>query len=92
MISKAKSVRGSSQAIDYILNDKGQAIELDRNGLVGKDGKEILQELRMVQSENQNCKNNTISIVLSPDADQGKLSNKELRLSLIHISEPTRPY
>lgn len=42
MISKAKSVRGSSQAIDYILNDKGQAIELDRNGLVGKDGKEIL--------------------------------------------------
>ncbi|WP_313139196.1 relaxase/mobilization nuclease domain-containing protein [Myroides sp.] len=82
MISKAKSVRGSSQAIDYILNDKGQAIELDRNGLVGKDGKEILQELRMVQSENQNCKNNTISIVLSPDADQGKLSNKELRKAL----------
>ena len=44
--------------------------------------KEILQELRMVQSENQNCKNNTISIVLSPDADQGKLSNKELRKAL----------
>ena len=52
MVSKAKSVRGSSQAIDYILNDKGQAVELDRNGLVGSDGKEILNELRMVQETN----------------------------------------
>lgn len=82
MISKAKSVKGSSQAIDYILNDKGLAIELDRYGLVGKDGKEILQELRMVQAENHNCKNNTISIVLSPDTGQGKLEMHELRTML----------
>lgn len=83
MISKAKSIKGSSQAIDYILNDKGQAIELDRNGLVGNDGKEILQELRMVQAENRNCQNNTMSIVLSPDAEQGSLSSDELK-KLLH--------
>lgn len=82
MISKAKSVKGSSQAIDYILNDKGLAVELDRYGLVGKDGKEILQELRMVQVQNRNCKNNTISIVLSPDAGQGKFEMHELRTML----------
>lgn len=82
MISKAKSVRGSSQAIDYILNDKGLAIELDRNGLVGNDGKEILQELRMVQAENRNCQNNTMSIVLSPDAEQMNFSQDELRKML----------
>lgn len=82
MISKAKSVKGSSQAIDYILNDKGLAVELDRYGLVGKDGKEILHELRMVQAENRHCKNNTISIVLSPDGGQGKFEIHELRAML----------
>jgi len=82
MISKAKSVKGSSQGIDYILNDKGLAVELDRNGLVGKEGKEILRELRMVQFENRNCLNNTLSIVLSPDVGQGSFSNEELKKML----------
>lgn len=82
MISKAKSIKGSSQAIDYILDDKGLAVELDRYGLVGNDGKEILQELRMVQDQNRACQNNTISIVLSPDAGQGKFEMHELRTML----------
>jgi len=82
MISKAKSIKGSSQGIDYILDDKGLAFELDRNGLVGKDGKEILQELRMVQAENRTCQNNTLSIVLSPDARQRSLSPEELKKML----------
>jgi len=82
MISKAKSIKGSSQAIDYILNDKGLAVELDRYGLVGKDGKEILRELRMIQAENRACQNNTISIVLSPDAGQSKFEIHELRTML----------
>ena len=79
MISKAKSIRGSGKAIDYILNDKGQAIELDRNGLVGTNGNEILQELRMVQAENTACHNNTISIVLSPDSKQGDYTQEQMR-------------
>lgn len=82
MISKAKSVRGSSQAINYILDDKGLAIELDRNGLVGNDGESILKEFRVVQQTNRNCQNNTISIVLSPDAEQMKFSHDELRVML----------
>jgi len=82
MVSKAKSIRGSSQAIDYILNDKGQAIELDRNGLVGSNGKEILSELRMVQGGNTTCHNNTMTIVLSPDSKQGDYSQEELKAFL----------
>jgi len=82
MVSKAKSIRGSSQSIDYILNDKGQAIELDRNGLVGTNGKEILSELRMVQEENKTCHNNTMTIVLSPDSKQGNYSQEELKTFL----------
>lgn len=82
MISKAKSIRGSTQAIDYILNDKGQAVELDRNGVAGQNGKEILSEFRMVQAENKVCNQNTISIVLSPDSQQGKYSEEQLRAFL----------
>lgn len=79
MISIAKSIAGSSQAINYVLDDKGKAIELDRNGLIGTNGEDILQELRMVQAENTNCQKNTISIVLSPDAKQGNFSQEELK-------------
>jgi len=79
MVSKAKSIRGSSQAIDYILNDKGQAVELERNGLVGINGKEILSELRMVQDGNKACHNNTMTIILSPDSKQGDYTQEQLK-------------
>ena len=80
MVSKANSTKGSTQAIDYILSDKGQAIELDRNLVSGNTGKEILEEMRFVQSANRNCVNNTISIVLSPGQDIGKnLQGDEMR-------------
>lgn len=81
MVSKAKSTKGSSQAIDYLMNDKekGEALILDRNGIVGTTGKDILQEFRFVQDSNRNCVNNTISMVISPNQEIGKnLSNKEL--------------
>lgn len=78
MVSLAKATKGSTQAIDYIMNDKGQAVELDRNYVVGEDGKDILAEFREVQSLNTRCENNTYTIVLSPDATQVKFSNEEL--------------
>lgn len=80
MVSKANSTGGSSQAIDYILNDKGKAEELDRNGVVGENGKEILAEMRFVQSQNNNCKNNTISMIISPNQTAGTdFTRTELR-------------
>ena len=80
MVSKANSTKGSTQAIDYILSDKGQAVELDRNLVSGSNGKEILDEMRFVQSANRNCVNNTISIILSPGQDIGKnLQPDEMR-------------
>lgn len=74
MVSKASSRQGSRQAIDYILSDKvlGKAIELDRNGLVGRNGTEILNEMRFVQSTNKRCLNNSISLIISPNPDVGK--------------------
>lgn len=69
MVSKANSTYGSSQALDYILNDKGQAIELDRNKLIGDTGQELFQEFRKIQSCNKRCQRNTFSIVLSPSSE-----------------------
>ncbi len=82
MVSKASSRQGSRQAIDYILSDKilGKAVELDRNGVIGRNGTEILNEMRFIQSTNKRCLNNTISLIISPNPDVCKnLTNGQLR-------------
>lgn len=87
MISKAKSIKGSVAAIDYIQNDKelGNAVELARNGIVEDKSKEIMKEFRLMQSANENCKNNIISIVISP-SDERQFGNNELRkIGLEHL-------
>ena len=78
MVSKATATKGSSQAFDYLLDDKGHAQELDRNLLTGDKGQELLAEFREVQSQNTNCINNTYSIVLSP-SNERSFTNDELR-------------
>lgn len=74
MVSKASSRQGSRQAIDYILSDKilGKAVELDRNGFIGGNSTEILNEIRFVQATNKKCINNTISLIISPNPELGK--------------------
>lgn len=78
MVGLGASTKGSTQALDYILNDNGKAIELDRNLLSGTDGVELLSEFRFVQQFNRNCANNTFSFVLSPAPDR-EYSLNELR-------------
>ena len=77
MVSKAKAVKGSAQAINYILDDKGQAQELGRNLVSGENGEEILAEMREIQEMNARCENNTYSIVLSP-SNEREFTNREL--------------
>lgn len=78
MVSKAKATKGSSLAIDYILDDKGKAIELDRYGIAGENGMQILAEFRSIQASNSRCENNTYSIVLSP-SNEKTFTMEELR-------------
>ena len=78
MVSKATATRGSSQAFDYLLDDKGHAQELDRNLLTGENGQELLAEFREVQAQNTNCINNTYSIVISP-SNERSFTNDELK-------------
>ncbi|MBB4808315.1 hypothetical protein HNP38_003662 [Chryseobacterium defluvii] len=80
MVSKAKSIRGSAKSIEYIQSDKvlGDAMELDRNGIISSDPNEILQEFRLMQEANEKCQKNTISIVISPSSEK-EFSKAELR-------------
>lgn len=78
MVSKATATKGSSQAFDYLLDDKGHAQELDRNLITGENGQELLAEFREVQAQNTNCINNTYSIVLSP-SNERSFTNAELK-------------
>ncbi|GIM53295.1 relaxase/mobilization nuclease domain-containing protein [Capnocytophaga cynodegmi] len=78
MVSKATATKGSIQALDYLLDDRGKAIELDRFGIAGENGMEILSEFREVQALNTRCINNTYSIVLSP-SNEREFSLEELR-------------
>lgn len=80
MVSKAKSIKGSSASIEYIQNDKalGDALELDRNGIISDRPNEIMKEFRLMQEANEKCQKNTISIVISPSSEK-KFSKAELR-------------
>lgn len=78
MVGKGKATGGSAQAIDYILNDKGKAVEVSRNMLGGENGAEILAELRNTQQSNTRCENNVYSFVVSPDPNQKKFTMPEL--------------
>lgn len=78
MVSKATATKGSIKAINYLLDDKGKAVELDRFGISGENGTEILAEFREIQRLNTRCENNTYSIVLSP-SNEREFSLDELR-------------
>lgn len=79
MIGKGKSIGHTVNAIEYAEN-KLNAIELDRNMLVGKNPREIAEEFRIFQDMNSRCKRNTFSFVISPSIEDSKnLSTNDYR-------------
>lgn len=81
MISKAKSIKGSVASVSYILNDKGEAYELARQGIASQKPGEIMKEFRMMQECNTRCENNMVSMVISPSSEK-KFTNPELQTIL----------
>lgn len=79
MIAKAKSISHGGKGIDYALN-KDKAEVIDKRHIVGENGAEIKKEFGLFQNQNQRCKNNDISFVLSPEPKDGKkLTNKDFK-------------
>lgn len=87
MVSKAKATKGSARAIDYLFADKGQAVELDRNGIAGMNGTEILSEFREIQALNGNCINNTYSIVISPSNERDFTDGELKRIGQFYLEQ-----
>ncbi|WP_405565282.1 relaxase/mobilization nuclease domain-containing protein [Polaribacter sp. Asnod6-C07] len=80
MISKAKSCPGGTALFNYVINEN-KGYELLRNNISGVTPKEMYSDFSILQQQNLRCKNNTISIVLSPTInDSIKMTNEQLKL------------
>ena len=79
MIALAKSCSGGGSLLNYIMSDK-KGYELFRSNLCGRNPKEMMEEIKIIQDFNQRAINKTLSLVLSPSIEDGKkLSDYELR-------------
>ncbi len=76
MIAKAKSCIGGSALIGYVVNEK-KGYELERQNLSGETPSQLYTSMQVIQNQNLCCKNNTISIVISPEISDGKILTDE---------------
>lgn len=80
MIGKGKSISHTGASMGYGWDQEKDAKVVYRKHLAGDNPKEITQEFKIVQSQNQRCKKNTLSFVLSPTIEDGRdLEDKELK-------------
>ena len=79
MIGKGKSISHTLASMNYGWNQEKQAEVIFKEHLAGDTPGEITEEFRIIQSQNERCKNNTLSFVLSPAIKDGQdLSGKKL--------------
>ncbi|WP_350290514.1 relaxase/mobilization nuclease domain-containing protein [uncultured Croceitalea sp.] len=80
MIGKGKSISHTKASISYGWNQEKDAEIVHSQHLAGENPKEITEEFKIIQSQNQRTQRNTLSFVLSPSIEDGKkLSKKELK-------------
>lgn len=89
MIGKGKSIAHTRASMAYGWNQEKNAEVVFRQHLVGEDPSEITSEFRFIQQQNTDCRKNTLSFVLSPTIEDGKmLSTEDLEnLSSRFVSE-----
>ncbi|TVZ14884.1 relaxase/mobilization nuclease domain-containing protein [Maribacter sp. MAR_2009_72] len=80
MIGLGKSISHTGASMGYGWDQEKEAKVVFREHLSGEKPKEITQEFKIIQSQNHQCKKNTLSFVLSPTIEDGReLKDKELR-------------
>ena len=74
MICEIKSTKGSVKSMSYQANDKGFAIEVGRNGLIGDDPKEWHKQMRAIerQYDRANFENKRVTQVISLTKEEAK--------------------
>ncbi|MDT0651316.1 relaxase/mobilization nuclease domain-containing protein [Autumnicola edwardsiae] len=79
MIGKGKAIAHTRASMQYGWNQEKDAQVIFSQNLTTDSPNEVTAEFRFTQELNQNCKNNTLSFVLSPTIEDGKhLDKKEL--------------
>ena len=71
MIAKAKTCIGGTALFNYVINPN-KGYELVRNNLSGETPKDMFLTMQILQNQNSRCKNNTISVVISPTIEDSK--------------------
>ncbi|MEC4041908.1 relaxase/mobilization nuclease domain-containing protein [Myroides odoratimimus] len=83
MIAKAKTCIGGTALFNYVINPN-KGYELVRNNLSGETPKDMFLTMQILQNQNSRCKNNTISVVISPTIeDCKKMTDRDLN-NLVH--------
>ena len=76
MIGKGHSIASTGASIDYGWNQEKEAEVVYKDHLAGETPKEITEEFKIIQSQNERCIQNTLSFILSPTVKDGKEMSK----------------
>lgn len=80
MIGKGRSISHTRASMMYGWNQEKNAEVVFSQNLAGENPAEITGEFKFIQEQNQNCRKNTLSFVLSPTIEDGKILRvKDLR-------------
>ena len=74
MICETKTTKGSVKSMNYQANDKGFAVEVGRNGLIGDEPKEWDKQMRAIerQYDRANFQNKRVTQVISLTKEEAK--------------------
>jgi hypothetical protein len=80
MIGMGKSISHTAASMSYGMNEEKEAEIIHSQYLAGETPREITEEFRIIQEQNQLCRKNTLSFVLSPTIEDGKkLESEQLK-------------
>ncbi len=80
MIGMGKSISHTAASMSYGMNEEKEAEIIHSQYLAGETPREITEEFRVIQEQNELCKKNTLSFVLSPTIEDGKkLESEQLK-------------
>jgi len=69
MVIEAKSILGSPRGLKYQADDKGQSVEILRNGLIGDEPKDWHKQMRAVENQNTRTEQKRLSVVIAPSKE-----------------------
>ena len=77
MIGMGKSISHTAASMSYGMNQEKESEIIHSQYLAGETPGEITEEFRIIQEQNELCRKNTLSFVLSPTIEDGKKLEKE---------------